>query len=630
MFGLEGVQGRHNGVISNAGNVSASNDPKQQPNDATELLLKGAAKAAAGRELGLSEEETLAATSKQYRRQQQRDAYRNRNERQAKWEQSQKTLVDEGFQINAPDTDFMGDDEVDAVFGRTDYEMGLRDLDADNGVDTREPEYEQRGTRTYKSGKQYPMGNPVRPEEQSNFQPDIAPKSALRDALAQLQGSTASGSIDAADRLTRQVEGGVDLERERFLAQEAVKADAAGYDPEVRQYNDYRAEAESQGIAREYFGGYGSGSMADDAIGRIAEIRKLGGAGALAAGENAQVIRYGDDVSADAPIVRDGVYFDPRTNNPIAVQGPDTPPQFRGANTPNTAQVANAPQPQNAQTWMSENLPSPREGGRVFNDYPQVDITLSTTNFAQKLRELDGYGLGNVSSNIRSAAELQKVTDFIVQKSDEQGKPLYLKNEEGKNVRSANPGVAEVMQLLRMSETEKQQLANALYQMETAQPSAARETYQTRSGSPTVGVTFNAPEAIEGSMAATTDVARIPAGSTIAGPGGKRIGIRQALQGLESPGAQKPFIGQITGEKPAVNRRKPGNMGSGEELEARIESQARERAKGKPVDEGRLRSNIVKARLAEERENRDSSARANQMSEIIANLPPNARRTRIR
>ena len=148
-------------------------------------------------------------------------------------------------------------------------------------------------------------------------------------------------------------------------------------------------------------------------------------------------------------------------DSPIAVQGPDTPPQFRGANTPNTAQVANAPQPQNAQTWTSENLPSPREGGRVFNDYPQVDITLSTTNFAQKLRELDGYGLGNVSSNIRSAAELQRVTDHIVKRSAEQGRPLYLKNEEGKNVRSANPGVAEVMQLLRMSDTEKQQLANS-------------------------------------------------------------------------------------------------------------------------------------------------------------------------
>ena len=102
------------------------------------------------------------------------------------------------------------------------------------------------------------------------------------------------------------------------------------------------------------------------------------------------------------------------------------------------------------------------------------------------------------------------MTDFIVRKSDEMGKPLYLKDEAGKNRRSANPGVGEVMQLLRMSDVEKQQLANALYQMETSQPSAARETYQTRSGSPTVGVIFNAPEAIEGNMAATTDVARIP------------------------------------------------------------------------------------------------------------------------
>ena len=46
-------------------------------------------------------------------------------------------------------------------------------------------------------------------------------------------------------------------------------------------------------------------------------------------------------------------------------------------------------------------------------------------------------------------------------------------------------------------------------------------------------------------MAATTDVARIPAGSTIAGPEGQRIGIRQALQGLESPGAQNRLSGRL-------------------------------------------------------------------------------------
>ena len=86
--------------------------------------------------------------------------------------------------------------------------------------------------------------------------------------------------------------------------------------------------------------------------------------------------------------MRDGVFFDPRTNDPIAIQGPEVPPQFRGANTPNTAQSNNAPQPQNAATWMQDNLPTPKEGGRVYGDYPQTDITLTTTNVAQKLREL--------------------------------------------------------------------------------------------------------------------------------------------------------------------------------------------------------------------------------------------------
>ena len=95
-------------------------------------------------------------------------------------------------------------------------------------------------------------------------------------------------------------------------------------------------------------------------------------------------------------IVRDGVYFDPVTNNPIAIQGPEVAPQFPGANTPNTAQAANAPHPQNATSWISANLPGPQEGGRVFGGYPQTDITLATTNIAQKLRELDGFGLSNL------------------------------------------------------------------------------------------------------------------------------------------------------------------------------------------------------------------------------------------
>ena len=66
-------------------------------------------------------------------------------------------------------------------------------------------------------------------------------------------------------------------------------------------------------------------------------------------------------------------------------------------------------------------------------------------------------------------------------------------------------------------------------------------------------------------------------------------------------------------------------MGSGDQLAADITAQAQERAKGKPIDEDRNRRNIIKARLAEERESRDNRKRAEVMSEIISRLPPNAR-----
>ena len=136
---LERSQAAHNGVISNIGNASASNDPKQIPNDANDLLIKGAQIAAAAEQLGLSEEETLAAVSRQARRQNQRQAYQLKKNQNTRWAQSQKTLRDEGFDPFMVDTDVIDTNattEEEAVFGKTDYEMGLRDLDQDYGRDT--------------------------------------------------------------------------------------------------------------------------------------------------------------------------------------------------------------------------------------------------------------------------------------------------------------------------------------------------------------------------------------------------------------------------------------------------------------------------------------------------------------
>ena len=71
-----------------------------------------------GRELGLSEEETLAATSRAFRRQKQRDEYKNRNQQLADWEQKQKTLRAEGFDTSFQDSDLEEKGELAAAFGQ--------------------------------------------------------------------------------------------------------------------------------------------------------------------------------------------------------------------------------------------------------------------------------------------------------------------------------------------------------------------------------------------------------------------------------------------------------------------------------------------------------------------------------
>ena len=127
------------------------------------------------------------------------------------------------------DSDVRFDDDMteeDRVFGRTDYEMGFRtDLDAAEEV----PETEVKGKRIRKGrfGRktEEEIVDRARPEEDPYYRPEVAPKSALGDALSLLQQGTEKygydalpGSADAEDRLTRATQGGVDLDRERFTS----------------------------------------------------------------------------------------------------------------------------------------------------------------------------------------------------------------------------------------------------------------------------------------------------------------------------------------------------------------------------------------------------------------------------
>ena len=70
---------------------------------------------------------------------------------------------------------------------------------------------------------------------------------------------------------------------------------------------------------------------------------------------------------------------------------------------------------------------------------------------------------------------------------------------------------------------------------------------------------------------------------------------------------------------------RPKGMGTGDALEDNIRKQAESRARGKPVDETRVRQNQVKARLVDEREKRDSARREEQRDLIRSFTPANLR-----
>ena len=627
---LESIQSLHNSHIANAGNISASNDPQQQPNDANELLIKGASAAAAGRELGLSEEETLAAVSRQYRRQGSKAAIRARRTQEAEaqrtWSQKQASLGNWG------DGEIQGvryedDDETARAFGQD--QSDFQNFKADDRGFT---EDEETGLLRRESFS----------ETRGDFG-DVAPKSALKDALSLLQSGTSQfgyeafpGSADVAGRLEADITP--DRGADAALGAEAVRRDNRRFNPEAREANDWKADADAQSLARTIFTAGGSGGMADENIGRIAEIRSLG-----KIGETAHVVRTANDaIKGQAARRHDGVFLDPATGDPIAIQGPQLPSVLAGDRTPNNGSSSDSLNaPQTAVSWLAESIPDYREGGRTFGDYPQVDITLQTTNFANKVRDYGARNnlpaLGQVSANIRSVEELQKVVSYIAGESAKAGRGLTIPDPQNpsRSLPAGNQTVSGVMNAIGMTPGEQQQFSNAMFQLDAARRSSVNQNptgvYLSRTGEPTKGVQFDAAEAINASEG-QAKVARIPKGSTIgvSVPGSdkpQRRSIVTQLAQLDSPGAQKPFIGQVQGEKPRVNRFNRTGETEPEKIDAtlRVQAESRARRDRKPVDEASLRDRQTKAKLVQERENRDSRRRQEQTDLIRSFTPANLR-----
>ena len=647
-------------------NVTASNDPKQLKHDATEQLLKGAELAAAGRALGMSEEETLAAVSRQYRRQRRKDDATTKSDVLRSMAQAASTVRGDTGTAEIPGVGYKSVDDEAFAFGedvayneqygttRADDEQTYRDndrgftTDEETGLVRRENFAETRGSSE-----------------------SVAPLSAVRDALNQLE-ATKQQDAGLGGLIARAFGGSAPVDTEintaedallRHLTSEApsdarvgralVRQDNARFNPEAIEANDWRADAEAQAIARDGYTFNGPGAMADEAIGRIAEVRSLG-----KVGETAHVVRTADD-AIQGQITRrhDGVYLNPVTGDPVAIQGPELPAALAGDRSPNNGSSSNSLNaPQTARDWVTHNVPEYRESASSFGDYPQVDITRETTNFAQKVRDL-GQKLNLTSlsgikegSNIRNIDELQKVAEIAARGVAQQqgGGTLMVRSPEtGRSVPAGNNVISGLMHELRMTSGDEQRLANAMYQLDAAQRSSVNQnptgTYLGRSHrgpGQEKGIIFDSPEAMGGFGG--TPIAQQPKGSRIrVGTDSKGKAVQQdivsAMAGLDNPDAAKPYIG-MPRERPSKDSTSTfqqdqvynrSGATSQEGIRDAITAQAKKRAKGGKIDQERNEQNIIGAQTVQRRADEDLSRRADQMSTIIGSLPPSARRSRL-
>ena len=638
----------HNRVISAVGNQSASGDPQQHKHDMNDKLIRAAGGFAAGKTLGMSEEETLAMMSRQLRRQQRADSNVTMSDVARQFAQAGNSLSDVSESAEIKGVGY-ADDAFSDPFGQSQDEFQEF---GGSGADAGKAREEKIG-----------LGMISREDmSESELMDDIdrrerpqSGQAGVREALTRLErasgeqqgiksfiGRLISGDNRSNAAVIGRMEDSLDYGpaqkgAEKALASELVNRDNARFSGRRAGYSNVKAQIEAEQIGERLYAPHQPGAIT----------------GSMVADESLRRISASNAAFPEAGFNSEGIAFDPATGNPIGQQGP----VYQTSNTADTAQTLNAPSSATARSWMVEQQPEYRAGGRAFGDYQQTDITGATTLFADRLRQVEGFE--NISPSVRGVDEVQRAADMMIA----QGPPGKAKNfftrepVEGpggkvslKNVKQGTPDIRGVLNALRYTPAESTQLANALYQLEVAKSTEinqqGKQQYFTRQGpggtlTPTgfggttsgqpdaitsggAGVFFGSPEAID-PRDGQASVARVRPGQQIEG---RDIGT--AFRGLSDPGARQPFIGQVEGESPRVNRYNTTGQTSPEGI-ARVLREKEEgfsQKTGKPVDQGALRGKVTKAVLAQERHNRDEKKRKARQEQIREYTPVSVRRFR--
>ena len=252
--------------------------------------------------------------------------------------------------------------------------------------------------------------------------------------------------------------------RDQVAARDANNRDQRQANVLKQIQNDQKAAAEAEMIRNR--GGGLPRQLADEDIGNIAEVRNLGvaggaGHGVLAPG-NYQVVRNVNPSNFDTavPLIgKDGMpiaYFE-QDGDRLLQLGNDV-------NVPDPSNKLNAPAPTPVQAWVAGNQPLFGKNN-VFGE-PQVELNDMMALMGDRVRGLQGFDFNNVG-NPRTLAEFDQMINAVAARGKKRGKQFFrFDKEQNKNIGVTNPGVDEVMNLLRIPQGDREKIAWALMQQQ--------------------------------------------------------------------------------------------------------------------------------------------------------------------
>ena len=335
---------------------------------------------------------------------------------------------------------------------------------------------------------------------------------------------------DILGRLEEDMDPSLGIKAEKALTAEMVRRDAEKVNPDAKARNERRARATRNVLAR----------FPSTTGNNLAAIPDPGDNMRQAVPLNEESIEIaralGGDVSG---------YVDADTGIPIptAERQANAP-----SNIPNSSNELNAPQLTDAQRFIADRMFD--SGSETGSGLRQVNLVQATSDFS---RRVQGFAPNYRTQPVRDVASFENAVQTVIDAGQAQNKKFYLRNPEtGKNERSLNPGVHEALQMLRMSEPEKADLANALFQLQSLKTSQSDR--QLGPGSNKALFFANMADQMTGlSPGVSLNTGGVPGSNRIDYAKPKSSTQRAAFARAESQDAQEPFIGAI-GEEPRTTR----------------------------------------------------------------------------